>query len=378
MTPSPLDPAALLARTDADVPAAVRRALEAFLDRRLTEAATVDAIFTADVARRLADFALGGGSRRRSALVWWAWRACAAPADDSARAVLDVAASVELVQSCALVHDDVMDGSLLRRGRPSVHVDFARQYPGGGAPGAGAAAPFGWSAAVLVGDLALAWADDLLAEAELSAGARSRLRPVWAAMRTEMVAGQYLDLHAQTTGERSPARAMRMAYLKSALYSAERPLALGAALAGADAADARALRDAGRCAGVAFQLYDDLLGVFGDPRRTGKPSGDDIREGKLTYVTAVARVRAEKSGDKAALRVLDDAVGDRALSSADLAAVREALTRTGARAVVVRRIDRLMERCAARLSAAPLTPRARTALLDVLEASTGRGPAMPR
>lgn len=112
-------------------------------------------------------------------------------------------------------------------------------------------------------------------------------------MRTEMVAGQYLDIQGQATSSRSLARAIRAACLKSALYSVERPLALGAALAGADAARTQALCSAGRCVGIAFQLRDDLGDVFGGPRHTGKPTGGDIRAGKPTYLVAVAQARAE-------------------------------------------------------------------------------------
>lgn len=226
---------------------------------------------------------------------------------------------------------------------------------------------------MLLGDLALAWADDLIADAELTPAERDRLRPVWRAMRTEMVAGQYLDLYGQATGSRSPATAMRTAGLKSARYSVERPLGLGAALAGAGPATRRGLRDAGRCAGLAFQLRDDLLGVFGDPRLTGKPTGDDIRQGKVTYLVTIARRRAER--DPAARRVLDDAVGDRDLSPGGLDRVREALVATGAVAFVEARIDRLTAVCAARLGEADLAPAARDRLAAILAEAAGRSGA---
>lgn len=360
-------------RTDEDVAGAVERVLaEVFRDRR-AEAAAVDPVFAGHIARRLADFALDGGARRRPALVWW-WRACGGlGGPESVRSVLEVAASLELIQCAALIHDDVMDGSAVRRGQPAVHVDLADRYGGAEPPGpltARAAAPFGWSAAVLVGDLALAWADDMIADADLTLAARYRLQQVWRAMRTEMVAGQYLDLQAQVTGSRSPARAMRIAYLKSARYSVERPLALGAALAGADAATRRALRDAGLCAGLAFQLRDDLLGVFGDPLRTGKPAGDDIREGKVTYLVTTARRLARQN--PAALRVLDTALGDRELTPAALDRVREVLVSTGGRRYVEARIDRLADACRTRLRAVRLEPAARERLLAVLEDAAGR------
>src|SRR5690606_13280545 len=140
--------------------------------------------------------------------------------------------ALELLQACALMHDDVMDGSPLRRGAPAVHVDLARMHRA--ARMAGAPESFGAAAAVLAGDLALAWADDLLTETALQSPYGTRLHGEWRAMRGEMVAGQYRDLHAQATGEGGVDEAVSIATLKSALYSVERPLALGAALTAAE------------------------------------------------------------------------------------------------------------------------------------------------
>src|SRR5690606_7614224 len=139
---------------------------------------------------------------------------------------------------------------------------------------------FGLSAAVLIGDLALVWADDMFASADLPVSALEAARPVWRAMRTEVLAGQYLDVHTQATGDASPEAALRVSELKTAAYTVARPLELGARLAGADDELTAALRSFGTDIGVAFQLRDDLLGVFGDPDVTGKPAGDDLREGK--------------------------------------------------------------------------------------------------
>ncbi|MYS23732.1 geranylgeranyl diphosphate synthase, type I, partial [Streptomyces sp. DvalAA-14] len=218
-----------------------------------------------------------------------------------------------------------------------------------------------------------AWADDAIADAALTPAARARLATgVARGCAPRVVAGQYLDLYAQVTASRSPGRAMRTAFLKSARYSVESPLLLGAALAGADPATRRALRDAGRCAGIAFQLRDDLLGVFGDPRLTGKPTGDDIREGKVTYLVAAAARRARS--DPASLRVLDEALGDQDLSPAALDRVREVLVATGATAQVQSLIDRLAAVARTRLLDARLEPAARDRLLAVLAAAAGRTP----
>ncbi|MCE7079427.1 polyprenyl synthetase family protein [Streptomyces sp. ST2-7A] len=380
-TPPPPETSAV----DADVRGAVGRVLGAILRERAEETRGIDEVFARDVADRVTTFTTDGGKRIRSQLLWWGWRAGTGapvtPTTDPAPpigtprvtvdTVLRLAAALELIQSCALIHDDVMDGSLLRRGRPAVHADFAAHHPDTRARGRGA--PFGTSAAVLAGNLALSWADDLVAELACPPAVTDTVRRLWRAMRTEMVAGQYLDLHAQHTGGGSTSGALRIAHLKSALYTVERPLALGAALAGTDPATTDALRSAGRCAGMAFQLRDDLLGVFGDPATTGKPSGDDIREGKLTYLLAIARLRAEAAGDRAASALLRDAPGDPGLSVSAMDRVRAALESTGARAVVENAIERLAADSARHLVDIPLDPAVRHRLEAILRSTTGAG-----
>ncbi|MFJ4769849.1 polyprenyl synthetase family protein [Streptomyces uncialis] len=371
--PSPESEARLI---DADVPAAVGRTLAAVLGERRREAAHLDPLFARDLAERVARFTLDGGKRLRSQFLWWALRTCGAHPGTVAPA-LRFAAGLELIQTCALVHDDVMDGSPLRRGRPALHTALREQYGTGTGTRRPGGTDFGSSAAVLAGDLALAWADDTVADTDLPDAVRARVRAEWRALRTEMVAGQYLDLHGQVTGARSRAQALRVARLKSALYTVERPLALGAALAGADERTARSLGAAGRCAGIAFQLRDDLLGVFGDPQATGKPSGEDIREGKLTYLTAVGRARAESSGDRAAVAVLDTALGDPRLSAGDLDRVRATLVMTGAREVVEARIDHLVTLAGRHLAAVTGgSPRAAERLGHLL-ATIARGEPPP-
>lgn len=355
---------------DADVPGRVGRTLRKELRARIEEAEEIDPVFARDIAERLARFTLDGGKRVRSQFLWWGFRACGGGGRESDTGVaLRLAAGLELIQTCALVHDDVMDGSRLRRGRPAVHADLAALLGDATAPDRAGA--FGRSAAILVGDLALAWADDVVADTLMAPEARRRVRTVWRAMRTEMVAGQYLDVHGSATASRSVARALRTACLKTALYTVERPLALGAALAGATEGTTRALCAAGRCAGTAFQLRDDLLSVFGDPQRTGKPSGGDIREGKPTYLVAVARARAEAEGDRNALAVLDTALGDPGLTEDGLARVRGVLEATGARTAVESKISRLTGLCAGRLASAELEPAAGHRLHALLRTIAG-------
>ncbi|MEU5589990.1 polyprenyl synthetase family protein [Streptomyces chrestomyceticus] len=392
---------------DADVAGAVERVLDEVLGARLAEAAAADALFGRDIAERVARFTLGGGKRLRGRFVWWGLRVCGG-GGETAGAALRLAAALELVQTCALVHDDVMDGAELRRGRPALHAEVRGQYAqqsgqerpvrsaetfgrsvetagrftetsGRSAETSGRSAEsFGRSAAILAGDLALAWADDTVMDTSFPASARSAVHALWRTMRTEMVAGQYLDLHGQVTACRSPARAVRTARLKSARYSVERPLLMGAALAGADDRTAGALRSAGRCAGLAFQLHDDLLGVFGDPEKTGKPSGDDIREGKPTYLTTVARARAEAAGDDGALGVLDAALGDPDLSAAAVDRVRDVFVSTGARAALEDKIETLADRSTAYLAGLRTAdPAALRHLHALLRATAGARPHAP-
>lgn len=357
---------------DRDVPAAVRGELEAVLGVRLREAAQLDGRFARDVADRVAAFTLRGGKRLRAQFLWWGARAAGGPDEAGAvGAALRLAAALELVQTCALVHDDVMDGSALRRGGPALHTDLAAQYPRARRP-RGGAPPFAQSAAVLAGDLALTWADDACAEAALTPDQRRRVARIWRAMRTEMVAGQYLDLHAQALDSRSAARALRTAYLKSARYSVEHPLDLGTVLGDVPPGVAHALRRAGSCAGLAFQLHDDLLGTFGDPARTGKPSGDDIRDGKPTYLVAVAFARSRGGRRRAARGVLRRALGNRRLTDRELARVREALVETGARDAVEARVARLAEQSRRHLDGAGgIDPVAAAALHHLLGTAAG-------
>ncbi|MFG3606099.1 polyprenyl synthetase family protein, partial [Streptomyces sp. NPDC047928] len=361
---------------DADVPAAVGRVLELVLADRLARAHALDGRFASELAERVARFTLDGGKRTRSQLVWWSMRACGGADEASVAAALRIGAALELLQTCALVQDDVMDGSTLRRGRPALHADVRDRSAGAASPAR--VARFGEAAAILAGDLALAWADDMVAELALDPSAATVVHRLWSDMRTEMVAGQFLDLRGQLTGSRSRPGALRAACLKSALYSVERPLALGAAVAGAEAGTIQALSSAGRCVGMAFQLRDDLDDVFGDPGSTGKPCGGDIREGKPTYLVAVATARATAAGDRHALGVLERALGDAGMTSAGLDEVREVLVRTGARAAVEARIDHAAAQGLHHVDGAPLAPAAAGRLRELLIAATAsRAPDEP-
>ncbi len=310
-------------------------------------------------------FVLNGGKRVRP-LFADAGRAVAhgatgssRAADDSAEALADLGAALELVQACALVHDDIIDASDTRRGGPTVHRVFAARHRT--KAWHGDADRFGESMAILIGDLALAWADDL------AAGLPARIAPVWRSMRTEVLAGQLLDIANEAARDESLAAAEQVIVFKTAGYTVARPLELGAVLGGADAALVGDLRAIGLDLGLAFQLRDDLLGVYGDPAVTGKPSGDDLVTGKRTVLVAEGLARA--GADEAArLRTL---LGTD-LDPADLARARGILTDSGASASVEARIDRALTAALAGIEALPTSVGARDQLAALAHRITHR------
>lgn len=302
---------------------------------------------------------LRGGKRLRPAFAYWGWRAVAEPpADQVDASVWRLFSALELLQACALVHDDVIDDSATRRGLPTVHRIFAQKHLDRG--WTGSADQFGLSAAVLLGDLALVWADDIVATADLPADARQRVQRVWADIRTEVLGGQYLDIVAESSGATTVASAMNVNTYKTASYTITRPLQLGAAAA-ADRPDVQAIFfEVGNDIGVAFQLRDDVLGVFGDPAVTGKPSGDDLRSGKRTVLLAEAIELADKSDPEAAA-LLRSSIGTELTDEQvrELCAVIESV---GALAAVEQHIDMLTTRSLDAIAAAPINEQAKAGL----------------
>lgn len=313
----------------------------------------------------LAGFVLGGGKRVRP-LFADAGRSVAhgddgiaRPADDTDDALVGLGAALELVQACALVHDDIIDASDTRRGRPTVHRAFAAAHRDGA--WLGESDRFGESMAILVGDLALAWADDLAAEAPV------RIVPVWAKMRTEVLSGQVLDIANEATCDESLAAAERVIAYKTAGYTVARPLELGAVLGGAGAPAVAQLRAIGLQLGLAFQLRDDLLGVYGDPAVTGKPSGDDLITGKRTVLIAEGLARAD-GGAAARLRAL---LGTE-VSPAELADARAILTDCGAQGAVEARIESALASALGGIDALPTSAPARAKLTALAHRITHR------
>jgi geranylgeranyl diphosphate synthase type I len=355
---------------DLALPVRLEEALTAYLDERRASATAIDPAFGA-AAGELCEFVLSGGKRIRPTFAWWGWRGAAGDPDGAdVPAVLRAIAALELIQACALVHDDLMDASATRRGRPTVHVEFARRHAD--AAWRGRPARFGAAAAILLGDLALVWADDMLRSAGLPAEAAARAAAPWEAMRTEVLGGQYLDVFVQSTGDTSARAALQIDRYKTAAYTVERPLHLGAAIAGAGPELVSCYRRFGADIGVAFQLRDDLLGVFGDPAVTGKPAGDDLREGKRTLLLALAVERAAERGTPAATTVIENAVGDPDLTDETLDRVRDLLDELGAVQAVEQRIAGLTGSALDALAASTVAEPAASRLADLAVAATRR------
>jgi geranylgeranyl diphosphate synthase type I len=351
---SPVEAAGLRPRVD--------KALAAFLAEQRDRLAGIDPAL-AEISDAVEEFVLGGGKRLRPAFAYWGYRGAGGVDGDQ---IVAAVSALELVQASALIHDDLMDRSDTRRGVPAVHRRFERRHTEAG--WRGGAAAFGDSAAVLLGDLTLVWSDELLHASGVGPAELARARRVFDRMRTEVTVGQYLDVLTQATADTSVERAGKVARYKSAKYTVERPLLLGAALAGAGPELEAAYSDFGLPLGEAFQMRDDVLGVFGDPAQTGKPAGDDLREGKRTYLVASAFAAL----DDAARAELDAGLGNPGLDDAGVTRLRAIIADSGALAATERRIDDLMASALAALAAADIEDEARTVLRRLADAATRR------
>ncbi len=356
-------------RTDRPVPVADRVVsdLMAFLDERTAQLTGISADLSV-LAEGARAAVLNGGKRLRPTFAYWGWRSVLAAGSAGEDALVRAAAGLELLHACALVHDDMMDASDTRRGQPAAHVRFGRFLGEQGWPGN--AESFGTAAATLLGDLLLSWSEELFTAAigRLPADRARAATGQFDLMRTEVVAGQFLDILAQSRGAFDPAEALRVIEFKTSKYTVQRPLLLGAAAAGGTPELISALSDYGVLLGEAFQLRDDLLGVFGDPARTGKPAGDDLREGKRTLLVALAFEQA----DPAQRELLRTGIGDPRLSGAGVDGLREVLAGTGAQQQVEQRILDRAGAAVRRLDAAPLQPDAAHALIALAEAAAHR------
>lgn len=313
-----------------------------------------------EIQEHLALASRGGKSFRGRLVV----AAAAAFGGGHHEAILDTAAALELFQTAALIHDDVLDASDTRRGRPATHRAFEATHRA--RAGVGDPEAFGRAGAILTGDIALIAA--LHAAATASRRADPRVESLFAEMAVLVTAGQHLDMREATvpldpaTLATSVERVMRS---KTASYTAEMPLALGAALAGADDASITAVRAAGIPLGIAFQLRDDLLGVVGAPGLTGKPVGDDLREGKRTLVIAHLLEHGSSAARERVLAVLGDATA----SEAAVADAIDSLRTSGAIEAVELRIASTAETARALLSSALPDPEP---VLELVDAAVSR------
>ncbi len=298
----------------------------------------------------LRNLVASGGKRLRPAFCHWAF--VGAGGDPDAEIAVDAGAALELLHSFALVHDDIMDGSDRRRGEPAVHRAFIEEHEAAG--WRGQARRFGEGAAILVGDFAFVYADVLMADVPADA------RAVFDELRIELCVGQYLDLSATATGGRDASQARTIEWYKSGKYTVERPLHLGAALAGRLEELRAPLSAFGLPLGEAFQMRDDLLGVFGREAVIGKPVGDDLREGKLTPLLAAASARAK--GDD--LRQLER-VGSGELDDDEIRVISDLLVATGAVAEIEADIERLVDESLTALEQVPITDDAKAALAEL-------------
>jgi geranylgeranyl diphosphate synthase type I len=313
-----------------------------------------------------------GGKRLRPAFCYWGWRGAGGAIGQP---IVTAAAALELFQAAALIHDDLMDGSDTRRGMPAVHRRFAGLHRAGG--WRGDSDGFGLAGAVLAGDICLVWTDELFASSGLTVQQLASGRLMFNRMRTELLGGQYLDVLSQAAPEGDPQaaidRARQVIRFKSAKYTVEHPLLIGASLAGADPRLMAVYSEYGLALGEAFQLRDDVLGVFGDPEQTGKPAGDDLREGKRTVLVGMTLQGADPAQTDAVRRLL----GDPRLDAEGVATLRTVIVETGALDRVERLIDELADQALAALTRADtegveVAEPAREVLRSLVVAATAR------
>jgi geranylgeranyl diphosphate synthase type I len=348
-----------------DLAPAVEATLAEFLNDQISALGGVDPAL-GRFASKTRELVLAGGKRLRPTFAYWGWRGVVGP-HAPVEPVLPALAALELMHMFALIHDDVMDGSATRRGNPTAHRIFAAEH--GNAARSGDSDRFGTTSAILLGDLCLVWADQLLARATLRPATLFAARAGYDRMRIEAIAGQYLDVLGEAEpGAWSLERALLVARNKTASYTVRRPLQFGLALAGPPEAGVPAIDEAysryGLAVGEAFQLRDDLLGVYGDPLVTGKPAGDDLRTGKPTALLMLAHQLATPA-QRAEL-----AVGSECARS--VARRAEVIAETGAVAHVEALIQRRVSEGVGALAGTPIHDDAYAALTDLAVTATHR------
>jgi geranylgeranyl diphosphate synthase type I len=352
----------------------LERELEAWLAAKRRQAAADGSAEMLELIDGVGQLVVRGGKRLRPAFVYYTYRACGGRADAADTEVLPLALATELLHSYLLIHDDIMDHAEVRRGQPAAHVRFreahrARHFRGD-------SEDFGRSVAILLGDLAHTWAVELAAGLPIAADRQREITRCFSTMCQEVIGGQYLEIvlaqrrraPGAVPGPEQAEELLRVLRLKSGRYTAERPIQLGALLAGAPPEVLAALSAYGTAIGEAFQLQDDLLGMFGDAGTLGKPVGSDLKEGKFTFLI----YHALSAASPAERRAIEAALGDPGLDAEEVAAARRLIEETGAREAVAAMVSSRLAAARAALAsvaAAALEPAGRlffAGLIDYL------------
>ncbi|MEU7650007.1 polyprenyl synthetase family protein [Streptomyces huasconensis] len=335
------------------------------IDQVLDEFVSAEAQALADVDASLAPVAeqlraaTEHGKRFRAVFCYWGWLGTGQP---DSEALVRAAAAVELVHAAAVVHDDLIDRSRTRHGRPTAHIALRQALTDRARPKAGARA-----LAMLTGNLLMALAGQLFTTCGLPAAYLNRARPLWAVLARELVAGECLEILG-TGGEPDPEASVKIIRYKTAKYTVEHPLHMGGLLAGAPPRLLEAYSGYGLPLGEAFQLRDDLLGLFGDPVRTGKDPADDLSGNRPTALMAHT-LRSAAPGER---RELHRLLGQGQLSGKQVERVREIARRTGAVARVEDMITARLREAHEALADADLPAQAHHALSGLATFATAR------
>ena len=316
------------------------------------------------VSQALSSFVLDSGKRLRPLFAYSGFISASA---EISTPEIKAIASLELLQACALIHDDLMDGSDTRRGKPSIHRHFESMHVQEELEGFAPA--YGLAAAVLLGDLALVWSNQMLNACGITKQQLNDVLPIHDEMRVELMAGQFLDIHEQTQKNTDLERSMKIARYKSGKYTIERPLHIGAALSQKQSPELMAALSAyGLPLGEAFQYRDDLLGVFGDPGLTGKPTGDDLREGKRTVLIALTDARSTNAMRETSRKYF----GAPDLDENGISILQELIIASGARDALEAIIEKLTDASLSNLNSTHISEQGADILIEMANIATKR------
>ncbi len=352
----------------------VQKKLDQFCDAKRVELREISPDI--EVIMDFTQSLLKGGKRFRALFAFWAWRGYESAGKELTidSPIVGIASALEMFHAAALVHDDLLDQSDTRRGQPSIHKRFESLHIQKAF--AGSSERFGVAGSVLVGDMMLSWSSELFGDSLLAARhphSEAACRTEFSKMRFEVMAGQYLDVleeNAAPTRDRGEAveRANRVMLYKTAKYSLEAPLLIGAALGGASESQRAGLSKFGIPLGLAFQLRDDVLGVFGDPEVTGKPAGDDLREGKRTVLTGLTLESVPNSVG----RVFEELLTSGELDAEQIEFMRNLIVESGALGKSESLITEYSSRSIDALAVLDISEEARLALAQLANAVINR------